>query len=117
MKTYLSFSDACHSPLPNSLEDATKEIMRLRRQLKDTNAKWANAIERRELDTRSLKGNLRAVQKELKEEHEKYLRLVALCREVPPTVLEGARRAMAAASDQKAKGSLSTKAPTKETKP
>lgn len=62
-----SFSEAAatQAPLPDTLEEAQKEIQRLRMQLIMTNEKWAKNITLRELDRRSMSGTQDALREEI----------------------------------------------------
>jgi hypothetical protein len=57
---------AAQSPLPDEIEAAQEEIMRLRKQLIKQNEALAKAFEKAQLDKRSLMGQLSALEKRIK---------------------------------------------------
>jgi hypothetical protein len=52
-------------PLPDTLEDALREIKRLRKEVFRARQNWAKQVEEREKDRRAAKGNIKALTKQL----------------------------------------------------
>ena len=60
------------APLPDTLEDALREIKRLRKEVFKARQNWAKQVEEREKDRRAARGNVKSLAEQLKTLKEKY---------------------------------------------